>query len=1089
MDVPSTEDLASYILKFLEGIDKGAHPLTEGALAGASSSLKNLQTRLETLIELEGYQTGSSLQDAEYFSSKLLEKLALEKEVIVPSGYNQSPAGHRVYFRFLIEEREGKQWVSGSAVNLGEGTKKALFLDEQGRARVDPEQLLNPVPLEKLSQDLFFWKAFLELRSFVREDGKSTEWSIKDFNHALLSHWPGGVGSYSQKSKKPQYSGTCQFAPLKHIITEMFDSKEHKTSFLLSLYEKILVDYVSESGVTKENVSALKETCAHLARRISKSLLGNEALATSISEKIGEIERAIQVFEANQGLVVLKSRVNIRERVHGSYRDEFLVDLPQREQQLPVLNPPGNLLSRLQFYFTNIKERGSQDKICIARRVLEELPSIDDPIWESGEKNDIFLYLSNISSEFRQQMAEEVSSSELPIQIGSNDAALLFKSYIVQFKMCAALIGDQSLVDFFLSRMKGVLESGSMNLLRPTHPGALSHFSESVEYMLQKGRFLSAADNQSLMEIKVRDCTEIKHYPHLNFLYRVLQTNGILKERVLEELRKGDPKRATFSDLDCIMFLYKERYITSDKHNDNSDVIKFSKLIQVWEKFFTLFGVCCQGKDNSGWSNANFNVFAFWKKEDAAFQEQVSDVFNSNHPGTKEFLNYFSSKEVSQACQENLFLATYPGFEKKDAQALLPILNKEQPFEKREKGHENAHLLQTEGLEVGEERLPFYEVQNLLSLTTYKDLSIDLIVKYFDRFFPRLKSKTFQTLFHTLLTQTFLEKDNTHNLLSFGVEHHREQVFQLLDFIKRRRGDALNYRWHETVVHLFWVEGLVLSYLMRGKGLGDQEESAYQNYLDQIRCFFEREGGKISEKFQDLPARLISLAPYFEKTAQQASFFSFIRRYIREASSSDAMPREEKRALDHGFQVFQGALSRGDNGGSFRTVTVPFQGRYQWFPKATFSTFVNGPEFSEMRYYASEDRNHGLFFKKGEEHPRYLYRPATLFARGSLERLEEGVLTGLKLSSSSYRPEVPIYTILSRLASESHLYLWKDAAGNLARADIGGCNLSFSYKREGNSTRGLWMSSRHPGYYLDPCDRFPLFEPSSHYITLRNQKG
>ena len=590
MDVPQTVNLASYITKFLKGVNNGSHPLTEDALTGASSSLKTLQTRLETLIELEGHQTGSSVQDAEHFASKLLEKLALEKEVIVPSGYSKRPAGHRVYFRFQLEEKNGKEWVQGNVVNVGEGAGESLFLDGDKRERVDPELTLNPVPIEKLPQSLF-WKAFLELRKPAQNGGESTEWSIDDFKRLLLSEWPGGIGPYSQKSKKPQYSGTCQFAPLKHIITETFDSKEASAAFLLSLYSEVLVDYITETGVTQDNLYALKETCSHLARRLRAALSDQPSLSASISGKLNTTLQAIEVFETNQKRECLESRVEIYQSERGSWRDAFsLDDARTRRTRETILNPPqGDLKTKLNYYLNQVDnwKINQKEQICFARRALEELPSINDPIWESKEASSIVDILQQISTEFRSKMGLELHSYDGPIHIGPNDAALLMKSYAVQFKVLGKKMGDPALVNFYLSRMKGVLESDSVNLLRPTHPDAFSHLGESVDYLLQEGETLTAADNISLMRIDVRYVSDLKKYPHLNFLYETLKKDAALKQGVLDTLRLNDPEKPSFSDLDCVIYLYSVGGVSTV----NDAIPQFKKIHKLWQDFFTVFGI------------------------------------------------------------------------------------------------------------------------------------------------------------------------------------------------------------------------------------------------------------------------------------------------------------------------------------------------------------------------------------------------------------------------------------------------------------------------------------------------------------------
>ncbi|WP_420422024.1 DUF3638 domain-containing protein [Simkania sp.] len=338
------------------------------------------------------------------------------------------------------------------------------------------------------------------------------------------------------------------------------------------------------------------------------------------------------------------------------------------------------------------------------------------------------------------------------------------------------------------------------------------------------------------------------------------------------------------------------------------------------------------------------------------------------------------------------------------------------------------------------------------------------------------------------MTEVFIEEGNTHSLLEHACQKHPEQVFQLLDFLQKRRISSKRYNWDQTTSFLFWMEGVALSYLVRYQKDNPQVETAYQSFLMQTRYLIERE--EEAELQLELSGRLVSLGPYFENTSKKDSFSDLINRVVGGVSDAPDRPREESRRLDHGFVTHVGDIERTTLENRTRVVhTESFQGVYRRVPYAQFrdngvraGSYPFSTHFEEdgLEVYRQDGRD--LVFKQGEILPSYCVE------NGRIELLEKGNRTGLYLATSSY--DAPMGQFFDRIAAPKDLYIWKNARNEVIRVDYKQLGLTLNYERDPeNPAIGRWMSSSHPGYYLDSRFQSKEFEPSSHYLVLRNGKG
>ncbi|WP_420422023.1 hypothetical protein [Simkania sp.] len=722
----NAEQLTGYLLELIKKVRSSERKEMHAALSDHSDRIDLLEKRLKIINEFEVLKKTCG-NDHKKFAQKVLEKLATEKTISIPSGVTMGPAAQRAYITFKLEERDGKQWVSGQVINLGRGSEGGIFDDEFGRMRVHPELALQPAPLAEV-QTSFFWRTFLNLGHSTQADGNPTELTMDDFTEKLLSEWPTGTGAYHQRGKKLQLAPNSEFTSLKDIIQDVL-GPECSRVFMLGFCDAVLEDYAGKHPITKENLYALKETSSHLARFARRSFTEMEELSTAIQKRLAVLDRGILTFEESQNASCQQNRVPCETLLQESHPHTVSVSTHQPPVTRKVtLNPPeGNLGVKLGYYLSEGMDYrySDRDKLCILRRGVETIPAVNDPIWETDEGIGLIDTVKRLKNEWFRQLTRHHHFGRI-LHMGSDDAALLLKVVTIEFKIYSHKLGKKEVRNFFLSRMKSILQSNGLFLLRPTHPDRMQEFRESVDYILKESSSLKAADNVSLMEMKVSSIDGLRSFPHLYYLYEHLQAHPDLKAEIKDKikdhrLQQDPPNHKPPTDLDCVVELYSGWRL----HNHPQEPKEWKELYNCWGEFFHYFGVRSSTDNFSRFSYFGYDVSGTYY-----FQEQFSGVYNSR----TGFTENFPRTDDKEACQTNLFLETYPNIEGEEAQKLLPILKKELRYDDMEKIHENQHLLLNEGIEIEEEGMPFYELQSLLGITTYKDLSIDLVVKHFDRF-------------------------------------------------------------------------------------------------------------------------------------------------------------------------------------------------------------------------------------------------------------------------------------------------------------------------------------------------------------------
>jgi hypothetical protein len=1043
------------------------------------SDIEKLAKSFDVSCQLEKFAETCG-GDFQAFGSKVIEMLRTEETVILSAGYVASRVGHGTCLRlFLKKDQQGNEWISGKVFNRGEDVDRRLFIDEQDRVRVHSTKELTRVLVEKVENSYWF-RTFLDLRNIRAKDGRVFEVGIEDYD-LFLKEWPGEVYRLEKGGKKLQYGKTCQFSGLKQAIEEMLPSACYKP-FLLSLYEKSLKKYLESVKVNHQNLCILREVTAHLARRAVKALSEDRhlELLERINGTLKKVNEELREFSQRREREVFSSQNRLSE-ISESEIEPLLFSFRKEDKSLscspvPFISFQGTVKSRLESYNDLLTTR-SEDHLEICRKALEELPSVTDPIWEKREGREASDLIGKMIERFieaNSQLLSDGQSENSPTYLTPDEGALLFKAEVIRFNLETNRLGNPRVRDFYLSRIKEVLHSDSLILLRPTHPDLLREFSIAVDTLLRDTHHLTKGDHRLYEKVEVRALVDCDRYPHLQYFAHLLQRNKGLKDCVHDELeltRVHDPQsrrgESPFTDLDCLEFIINTR-------EDREETKVMAEVIKIWNLFFVLFGLRSTGKGDLN----SFNAIK-------GAQDRV--MVMENYPLVRDKEEPRGSDDSSyQEGRKNLFIETFPGLATKRGKELVPALKRSLPFKGEEKIYENQHLLHFQGLEVDGERLPFYELREFLGITIYQELSIDQILTYFDHYFHHMQTPLFCSLFQALLTETYFQEGKTTSLLRLASEEHPEQLRALIEFLQRRQVQARQDQWKETAGFLFWIEGVVVSYLVRG---GEEGARAYPFFEERIRTLFAHEG--LEEWRMVFSARLISLVPYFENTQHQASFLSLIHELIKEMPEKKEPYLAETKQLKYGYFSFTQSLQRIEPAKVSLTIQTPsFHGVYTQQKGSVFQQsssfphpFITGEE--ELKYFESENRDAVLMFRNHDKLPAYCLDKSN----GVIEKLEEGCKTGLIIGTDLYRSEVGQF--FGKIASLSHVFIWKDkTSGQPLRVEYPKMGLTFVFEPDQEeSSKGKWMSRSHPGFFLDLADQIPLFHPFSHYLVLRSPSG
>ena len=746
------------------------------------------------------------------------------------------------------------------------------------------------------------------------------------------------------------------------------------------------------------------------------------------------------------------------------------------------------------------------DKVCALRHILTTIPPIDDPVWMTLEGGRAIELLQEVRESLCRLRRDSIDADE---------AALLFTFDMIRLRYALSLQkkydNSATLCDFYATRMQDVFDSPQANLLQPVDPDITVKFTQAVAYLrsLERyaGKLPSEADLRAgLFFASIYDPVLDLHMPHFAYVRDIMSYNvkaGEAFTRWYEECENTSGRTSTGDEAKIIRAWseFGNPYGSENLLKEVRQLADLVRLDNIWRDHHALFDGNRKDKNT-----ASISRLALPMGEGVRFVEcHVS--------------------EESESDYRHPFLATYPALNRRGegVGSLKWLLSRRQPASlqpeipeplrakfasQHERAGENGHLLHEQGITVGNRSLPSREVKGLFDCTANKELAIDTIISHFNRFPDCLCNPAFREMLLALLTQTHHSRKQegkggprtkTCHLLLRAARDDPGQLLRLIEFA-REAGERTEGRGvPDQVLFFFFIEGLSLAYFLRGQGDGKDADHPYKSFRKRALHLLG------NATYRDATgSRLLALAPYFRNTPKRATFGTLTERVETFAQPDD--PQEHLRVRYGELTVMHEPQSFATTG-LYVVESPPFAGVYLesdrnlWLWSDPSSPIARA---SDLTYYVfhghlhltspEESCNSGvespkgmgptfrsppydrcLFFYEGEKEPAYFY-----CGERGVEKLENGKPTGLFLARDYASTGACRF---AKIAMHNDLFLWKDATGEVVLAEYRSSDLHF--RRVGNK----WMSSKHPGFFVDPDRRCPLFEPATHYLVLRNEEG
>ena len=1035
---PSRERVTAYMRTFAKEMRR-----EEGGPKISEESLLKLEKALSNTLKVD-HLRALYKDNYKLFSRQFIQLLQKEEQIAVAAGYFGYAGGHCVFIIFRL--RGGV--IEARVMNRGEGSEGARYVGEYGKIRVLPEQPLFRCPVNDLI-DHRFWRLLIDVYKPRKEDGTPAHLSITDFYDIVLAAWPGGRGDFSGKDRKPQYGGTCIFSGLKMVVHDLLPEEEAR--LFLSAFSAHVMHY----GWRECSGRFFGEAASHLSRR----MLPDGGHDDALTEEVLRVGSRVDTLSPPS---VSAPPFPVENAFYDTSSDPIVITLPDTSPDDETIDMPEDLPERLRF----CRDRVAQHDLSVAERValfretFLTLPPVEDPCWVGARGEELCTLLGAL----RHGLIETRE------HIGSDDAALIFVVDSILLRYALSLqekyADTSTLCGFYVRRIRDVFNASGLDLLRPIHPAIAVKFTEAVTYLKSLKEYGGGRETvpwQSEITISsIHDDDLRVEMPHVAYVRDVMQES--------DEARKLFTESVDGTDLAAQTMWAWRRLHTAQGEVLRERERRFAdleRLDAVWRNFFLMFR-CNPGHGISPVRSARRCgcMFSFRDGWDKGRENDGKDLFIESYPGLGTAVNvsplrWLLSKRQSVRRREEIPEGLYPKF--------LP---------EHERAGENAHPLSEQPIVIDGRSLPPEEVEGLLTCTEDKELAIDTIISHFNRFPHSLRAPAMRTALLALLTQTLHRKKQ--NVLGFcdaesrvchlllrAAEEDPEQLLRLIAFAGEGGARAEKYLLSEQVFFFYFLEGLALSYFCRSKGYDEEKKRAYSAFEEKTERLL-----RDSRYLDETGSLLFALAPYFR--GGLAELTGKVRIFLR---SDDP---EMRIRVAHGYLFHPGRRPEPVDKSELRTVeTPPFAGTYRkrqldktmWSDRELPIAYAGDLECYLLQ---SEKRRQYLFFCKGEEKPVYSYDGCVV------ERLEEGQPTGLFLVRDYASKEARFF---GKIADPHDLFLWRDDSGRVVSAEYRNRNLRFTLVGE------KWVSSQHPGYYLDDDPVSPFFEPARHYLVLRNEEG
>ncbi len=1086
-------------------------------------------------------------------AKKVLQELIINElkehgEITLSTGYRAQPQGHEIALKLTLSRQENKEYVEGEVVNRGEGVGyHGETIVSDLRERVIPFLSLGKAALTDL-QKSHFLENLSELTilstSKLGSDGQHqvtpTSYTIDDFYDVCLSEWPASIDrrAREQEARGGQRGEVCSLAA---YVTQMRDvmSKDVADHAKLDMRMRSL-ELVLEHGTTDyperadqlewaiEKTNRSLKKLAQKGKATLEELDRAKALTEKVASKICEIRTNEARRLAEEGALLVTDPEYVKAYTVSISEppaiDRVMEVKTQREKAVSFAfkSDPVQLVHQAEDVYNAFKEihRSGQGREAL-RLLWDYLKRLPDPAinaeaWRYDVKViDELVYLA-IKTSIQEGKALSMTAEQAIIAFQVSTALLTV------FDKCELV--PRSLLKQQAGQMLFLIQN-SWSQLRISDPEsfkrlekvltALKDFTERpIGCFQQVTNEKFRNDRYMLSRNEYNNLRDVQEDPLTNAYYEITEKIGKKEDYSCGLDKTSDPVKRTF-------LLMREKHKIAgtaygiERYNEKFynktraalDAIALSE--RCLGNIVRMVGV--SGK--ATWGDVEFAANVYVEK----------DVYHVDK--TAGSIELFDKKNPSVGA---LIESLYP-WEESERTVACELLDRRK-LTALAKQEQNEQLLHREAVNFGQAKIGPVEYQELLSINIHDDMVIPQAIRYFTRNFHRLRDPRFQALLEGFLLTNHSDGKGpilAHVLMSSDDVKHR-----LLDFFEASitRAEAGHFIEVELSMLRLLAEMIAFSSSTKQKELQEKAE----NLFIRTACQLMQDKTLSRDEHAMVNHWIVSCTPYVSSGKQlvqvclqarvellrNADRYTFRRHGVEEdfhkgvGALGDVQVAENRLpwwVLEHDEYLFKDPNPLVEKVGSRYEFTdkdgikcaveirgktiIPLMqqtdssGKTRWFRlDKTPSLEVGSPPPMQPGGVLSKDAERWTSVEKPFE--AVLLSKDRKSIRCRLAPNKNGQFEirhpqkNELLLAASYSSKNTFEARLLTLDSSKDVLAWRDANGRLKAFEYP--RLGLTLTKEGDPPK--WHSSLHQGYYID-AELLTEFEPCTHYIVLKNEKG
>ena len=716
--------------------------------------------------------------------TSILSRLHKKEEILIPTGYNASPSGHAIGLQLSVVDIGGIPHVQGEVINRGAG-----LLEYHGKPLVHGLKMqyasiltLAPVPLSTLEKSPFLScltelsvqrGSFRTSPSTGDEFSESTQYHISDFYEIALGEWPGSIqqAGKKQEARGVQRGLTCA---MKMCLTPMRQTLSATTAHHIKLRMLIKSLQLLLANVPLEqcHVSHLEWSIGKLNRSLEKLIkkgIATESeqamcrvLSLNVREKIELVKKEIASkkgdFQAFTTDLVNSTdySVTIQPIPELVGKEDTSIDslvCPKGEafsnidRAVSLIKKIGKLDACSPFYGVGYRNTGGAAETVsrLALEYLESLPLASDASWLSAPEltSEHMYYLHKICTQLVEtsRTCQRLKASDgAYTSLSGRQIAALINTYAGILQRLQASISPELLGQQVATILALLQDAGPQ--IRFKHPTDLEKFLQAQAILRQLNPDLFPPRKSELSG----ETTEFKSYhdiqkdPMTDHVYQSLVKGGGMDkishvfDHVANHERFQDLVRATV----CVvarMYTSGISWLDVTKAKQDPTLSAQSDLCLDLTLMTLTLPLTLGIGARFNFDSTHVDYHAYYG---AGIPTLKTEIRGAERP-------------CSGSSSIGILSHHYFPWRREDSELIGLLLDRRS--DPRSRAHENTQLLisQNRFFRLEGQTIPAEEMEMLLSITTYDATLVPQCIRYFQRYFFRLKNPRFQSLLEAFL--------------------------------------------------------------------------------------------------------------------------------------------------------------------------------------------------------------------------------------------------------------------------------------------------------------------------------------------------